>query len=513
MLKKLDINEELSYEKLTPEEMESRGILGQLCGPCADIINPTRNGRKYSEELWEKVFENPIMKEKFERGGVFGECGHPTDREEVDIEKIAICMPQPPKKSNDGVLVAVFDILNTPCGKILKTLCDYGYKIGISSRGTGDTFTDENGEESVDPDTYDCECFDAVLIPAVKTATLEKLGESLSKDKSLKKALAESLNKANDSDRKLMQETLSNLHISYSNINEAVDSNKEADNAGDELVIQLQESLKREKDLKEQITILQEKLSVSNAKEVQLTEKLIRFKKSVVTLRGFKEKAEVLENKVASLTEEIHNKDAQLRRREKTLQIKEALNEQLKRENNANINSANALKENAQQMISTVKDLRGQVKKLNESLDAKDAEHRRVVETLNESIQDLKKDSALKNAEYNKKLGKSNELVERYKKVAQSAVNKYIDSQARAIGVSSNEIKNKLTENYSFQDIDRVVESLRSYKLNVSQLPINVQGREIKKNVKMKVTESYEPIFGIDRLDDEVDEQLLNLIK
>ena len=269
---------------------------------------------------------------------------------------------------------------------LLKTLCDYGYKIGISSRGTGDTFTDENGDESVDPDTYDCECFDAVLIPAVKTATLEKLGESLSKDKSLKKALVESLNNANDSDRKLMQETLSNLHISYSNINETVDSNKEADNDGDELVNQLQEALKREKDLKEQITILQEKLSVSNAKEVQLTEKLVRFRKSVVTLRGFKEKAEVLENKVASLTEEIHNKDAQLRRREKTLQTKEALNEQLKKENADNVNSTDALKESAKEMISTVKDLRGQVKKLNESLDAKDAEHRRVVETLNESI-------------------------------------------------------------------------------------------------------------------------------
>ena len=39
-------------------------ILGTLEGPCADIVNPTRNGRKYSEELWEKVFSDPIVEEQ-----------------------------------------------------------------------------------------------------------------------------------------------------------------------------------------------------------------------------------------------------------------------------------------------------------------------------------------------------------------------------------------------------------------------------------------------------------------
>ena len=38
-------------------------ILGVLEGPVADIINPTRNGRKYSEALWEKVFNSDIVKE------------------------------------------------------------------------------------------------------------------------------------------------------------------------------------------------------------------------------------------------------------------------------------------------------------------------------------------------------------------------------------------------------------------------------------------------------------------
>lgn len=39
------------YRKLTEAEQKSRGILGRLVGPCADFVNPTRNGRKYSEKL------------------------------------------------------------------------------------------------------------------------------------------------------------------------------------------------------------------------------------------------------------------------------------------------------------------------------------------------------------------------------------------------------------------------------------------------------------------------------
>ena len=46
------IRETLAFEDLTAEEKEKRHILGRLYGPVADVINPTRNGRKYSEELW-----------------------------------------------------------------------------------------------------------------------------------------------------------------------------------------------------------------------------------------------------------------------------------------------------------------------------------------------------------------------------------------------------------------------------------------------------------------------------
>lgn len=206
----------LEYQRLSKEEMQRRGILGRLVGPCADVISPTRNGRKYPEKLWENVFNDPIMKERIENGVCYGELGHPLDREETDMEKVAICLAEVPKKGKDGKLRSVFDILDTPCGRILKSLCDYGSTIGISSRGSGDLEEDWDGNESVNPDTYTCEGFDAVLIPAVKEARLQYVTESLNKtryNKTLREKLVESIDKEDESNQQAVKESLNILGI------------------------------------------------------------------------------------------------------------------------------------------------------------------------------------------------------------------------------------------------------------------------------------------------------------
>lgn len=207
-------NENLIYDGSVTSSYNGNPILGRLEGPCADIINPTRNGRKYSDDLWKKVFDNEIVREYFECGGIFGELGHPADRSETDMEKICICMPKPPVQGPDGRLMGQWDILNTPNGRILKCLCDYGFKMGISSRGTGDVVSDFEGNESVDPDTYQFEAFDAVLLPAVKSARLNLVKESVG-NKTFTQALTESLQSASVEDRRVMTETLDRLNIDY----------------------------------------------------------------------------------------------------------------------------------------------------------------------------------------------------------------------------------------------------------------------------------------------------------
>jgi len=214
MINKLNENTILKFKNLSPEEKEKKGILGRLYGKVADFTNGTRNGRKYSEQLWENLLNSDLIKERFANGGIFGQLCHP-EYEEVDMEKIACVMPEPPVKDKDGQLVAYVDILDTPCGRIAYQLAKYGYKLGISSRGTGDLITGPDGEEEVDPDTYQLNAFDLVEIPAVESARLSFV-ESLDKkryNKTLRQSLTESLNKATPEDRKLMEESLNDLGI------------------------------------------------------------------------------------------------------------------------------------------------------------------------------------------------------------------------------------------------------------------------------------------------------------
>lgn len=207
-------HEDLQFQELSPEEKEARGILARLTGPIASFTKGTRNGRKYSDKLWEKAFDSPLVKEMFKNGGLPGELQHPENRSETDPTKIAIMMPEPPKKDSNGHLVASVDILDTPCGQIAYQLGKYGFKFGISSRGEGDLIQDFSGEESVDPDTYTLNAFDLVLIPACEDARLQ-FNESLNtkSNNKLKTILSEALKNASDTDRRIMEEALDELDI------------------------------------------------------------------------------------------------------------------------------------------------------------------------------------------------------------------------------------------------------------------------------------------------------------
>ena len=131
------------------------------------------------------------------------------------------------------------------------------------------------------------------------------------------------------------------------------------------------------------------------------------------------------------------------------------------------------------------------------------------IDSLKESLENLKTDSAIKNKEFADKLKKAKQLVEKYKTTAEKAINKYIESKAVVLGVSINEIKSRLTENYSFEDIDRACEDLQRYKINISKLPFDINGRQ--QSPRFRVTESVEPLTKLKGFDDEVDKQLIDL--
>ena len=511
MIKKLQESDILQFKDISPEEKERRGILGVLYGPMADIVKSTRNGRKYSEQLWEKVFEDDIVKEMLKNGGIPGELDHPADRTETCSEKIAIMMPEAPKKDDQGHLVGRFDIIDTPCGKIAYALAKYGFQFGISSRGEGDVEEDFDGNESVDPDTYNFQAFDLVLLPAVKDARL-KMVESLDKNKvQLKKALNEALENASTSDKKIMTEALDNLNIDYkpemvdNKINESLEpeqSEEASDTGSNEIVKDLQEALRSKKALEDKVAELQEKLSVCYTKELKYQEDLGKYKQSVITLSESAKTAKALKSQVTSLQEQLKQKDILLDNQSKQISS-------LKEQRITSVNEGKVLNESLKTRDTKIKSLTEQINTMRSDLKKQQVEAQKEQDKLRESLEDLKKDSSIKKNEYNQKIAKSNSLVEKYRNIAKQAVDKYISSKATMLGISSNDIKRKLSENYSFEDIDRICEDLQEYRLNINKLPFNFDTNT--SSVKMKVKESKEPIKPISGYEDEVDEDLIRL--
>lgn len=503
--------EELKLDDSVKVNKRGEAILGRLTGPCADIINPTRNNRYYSEALWEKVFNNDIVKEYFESGGILGELDHPTDRLETCTEKIAICMPEPPVKDNEGHLIGTWDILDTPNGRIAYTLAKYGYKLGISSRGNGDVYEDMDGSQRVDEDTYDFQAFDLVLLPAVKAARL-KMVESLEKKngKSFKEAITEALEKSTPDGRKVMQETLENLRIDYTptkvdnkeeskseSLNEDLEEAAISDGVDSES--DLEEALKENRALRNKISELQEKLSVCYAKEIKNGEEINRLKSCVISITENNRTLKASASKNDSLQEQV-KKQRQIIEQQK-VQLSGLTERQ-----RTQFSKQRSLNESLSTEREKVQELEKVNSQLKEDLTTTKKEALIRQGELKESIEDLKKDAQLKKAEYDRKIERANSIVEKYQKIARTAINKYIESKAVMLGVTSNEIKQKLPENYSFDDIDSVCESLQKYKVNISRLPLDINSVK----PKMRVTESKEPLMPVSA-DDEVDSSLLRL--
>lgn len=555
----------------TPSENNNPAILGTLSGPCADIVNPTRNGRKYDETLWEKVFNSEIVKEYFEAGGIFGELGHPADRTETDMEKIAICMKEPPVKGKNGLLEGKWDILNTPNGRILKTLIDYGYKIGISSRGSGDVYEGMDGIEHVDEDTYDFQAFDAVLLPAVKAARLHSVTESLNNRKSFRQALSEALKTSTEDEKRVMEATLKTLNINIQedikeietleteenwkafveanptvnkafdyvkfgkyfgkdgkllpelekeffkvwkeNLNECnsesctdikcdskeLENNKEEaiDNGSDLIIESLQKALKEKTALEAQILTLQNKLAVSDTKVTKLSEDLAKYKASTITLSNKAANEKQLKAQIKSLEEQLEKSNNQLNK--KDAQIKK-LSEKKQTDNEV----TKSLNESISEKTQTINSLQ-------ESLTKQKQKYEVRIKSLNEEYQSFKADSELAQKELTRKLNKSTNLIEKYKKVTIDTLSRYIASKAEMLGVTPQEIKNKLDESYTLDDIDRICDDLQTYKINISRLPFNVSQTN---TMKMKITESKNDILQPkSTTDDEIDESLLRLAK
>jgi hypothetical protein len=106
--------------------------------------------------------------------GLVGELDHPTD----SIIHFKECSHAITKLWWDGNnLMGEGQILNTPCGKVLKSLIDDGIRVGISSRGVGNGKVNEDGILVIG-ESYKLITFDAVADPSTYAAFQQKMANT-----------------------------------------------------------------------------------------------------------------------------------------------------------------------------------------------------------------------------------------------------------------------------------------------------------------------------------------------
>lgn len=169
-----------------------KGVLRTIKGPLAEWDNLNRNGRKYSERLWDRVLESPYVNEQMEYKTLYGEANHPQGRYEVDFERVSHSIVEMHKDSKDKTLYGTIDILDTPLGRILNVLYEYGSVLGVSSRAGG-VLNKKKDYIEVDEDSYHFITFDMVPYPSVARARL--VSEGVVEDSTDKMEISEEAHK------------------------------------------------------------------------------------------------------------------------------------------------------------------------------------------------------------------------------------------------------------------------------------------------------------------------------
>ena len=130
----------------------------------ADIKN--RNGRIYPVDVLDKEVKR-YVKENVKKNRAYGELGHP-DSPTINLDRVSHMIKE--LKLEGKNFVGKAKIMDTPYGKIVKSLIDEGASLGVSSRGMGSLKTTKDGTSEVQKDFMLATAADIVADPSAPDA-------------------------------------------------------------------------------------------------------------------------------------------------------------------------------------------------------------------------------------------------------------------------------------------------------------------------------------------------------
>ena len=131
-----------------------------------------RNGRVYPKDVLGKEVER-YSRDYVNKNRAFGELGHP-DSPQINLDRVSHMIT---KLYPDGYnFIGKAKILDTPNGKIVKSLLDGGASLGVSTRGVG-SLKPSNGFQLVQDDFHLATAADIVADPSAPDAFVRGIME------------------------------------------------------------------------------------------------------------------------------------------------------------------------------------------------------------------------------------------------------------------------------------------------------------------------------------------------
>lgn len=155
---------------LTEEKNGVKSLFIQ--GPFLVAETKNRNGRVYRAETLAKEVKR-YDEEYVKKNRAFGELGHP-DSPTINLDRVSHLITS--LKQEGNIWVGKAKILETPMGKIARSLMEGGATLGVSSRGMG-SLKNEGGVNVVQDDYYLATAADIVADPSAPGAFVQGIME------------------------------------------------------------------------------------------------------------------------------------------------------------------------------------------------------------------------------------------------------------------------------------------------------------------------------------------------
>lgn len=160
------VNEVIEEAKASANGKKEKSYYIQ--GPYLQAEVKNGNGRTYPQ----KVLESQVKKyneTRIAHNRAMGELGHPSSTE-INLDRVSHLIKELKMEGNNGMGKAL--VMDTPMGRIAKSLIDAGVKLGVSTRGVGTL------KENVVQNDFRLITVDIVADPSAPEAFVDGIMES-----------------------------------------------------------------------------------------------------------------------------------------------------------------------------------------------------------------------------------------------------------------------------------------------------------------------------------------------